>query len=242
MSLSPIAQAALDRAKRGAPAQRQQKAFQHWSAEQVQQLIQLYPDTPMPELVSALQRQASAIYSKAGALGLKRSAAYLASEHACRLRRGGNVGAEHRFPQGHATWNKGRKGWSAAGTEATRFKPGQINGRAAQLLMPIGAERVTKDGIRQRKIRNDGPPQARWQSVHEIIWEAHNGPRPKGHLVVFSDRNRNNLSLDNLELITRAENCRRNSIQRYPPELQQALRKLAKLKRTIEDKANEEPI
>ncbi|TRO20902.1 HNH endonuclease [Ectopseudomonas mendocina] len=105
---------------------------------------------------------------------------------------------------------------------------GVITGRAQYLIL-------------QRKIRADGPPHRRWQSVHEIIWEEHNGPRPAGHLVVFKDGNRRNFSPDNLELITRAENCRRNSIHRYPPELKQAIRRLKKLKRTIEEKSNEEP-
>jgi hypothetical protein len=245
MELSAIAQQALNRAKDEEASRHyrplKQKRRENWTPDQEQQLIRLYPDTPMPELERIFSRPDRAIYSKAAALGLKRSAEYMASEHACRLRKGDNVGAEFRFKKGNVTWNKGMKGWSAPGTEATQFKPGQVNGRAAQLLMPIGAERITKDGIRQRKVRSDGPPQARWKSVHEIIWEEHHGPRPKGCLVVFKDRNRSNLTIENLELITRAENCQRNSIHRYPPELKQAIRKLSKLKRAIEDKASEEP-
>lgn len=241
MSLSPIAQDALDRAAARHAKPKRPSHRRPWSPDDEELLEKLYPDTPMPELVRIFQRHERAIYTKAGAMGVKRSPAYLASEHACRLRRGDNIGAEFRFKKGNQSWNKGLKGWSAPGTEATQFKPGQVNGRAAQLLRPLGSERISKDGIRQRKIKMDGPPQARWKSVHEIIWEEHNGARPAGFLVVFKDRNRDNLSIDNLELITRAENCRRNSIHRYPPELKAAIRKLAKLKRTIEDKAHEEP-
>lgn len=196
----------------------------------------------MPELMLRFNRLDRAIYSKAKAMGLSRSAEYLASEHACRLRKGDNVGAEFRFKAGQQPWNAGMNGWQAGGRSAeTRFKPGTINGSAAERLKPVGFERVTDDGILQRKIRADGPPHRRWQSVHEIIWEEHNGPRPAGHLVVFKDGNRCNFSLDNLELISRAENCRRNSIHRYPPELKHAIRTLAKLKRTIEDSSNEKP-
>ena len=236
MSLSIIAAAALAKAR----SQNEPRRF--WTKDEEQLLTLLYPSTPMPELMQRFNRLDRAIYSKAKAMGLSRSAEYLASEHACRLRKGDNVGAEFRFKAGQQPWNAGMNGWQAGGRSAeTRFKPGTINGSAAERLKPVGFERVTDDGILQRKIRADGPPHRRWQSVHEIIWEEHNGSRPAGHLVVFKDGNRCNFSLDNLELISRAENCRRNSIHRYPPELKQAIRTLAKLKRTIEDTTNEEP-
>lgn len=236
MSLSIIAAAALAKARRKPEPRR------FWTKDEEQLLTQLYPSTPMPELMQRFNRLDRAIYSKAKVMGLSRSAEYLASEHACRLRKGDNVGAEFRFKAGQQPWNAGMNGWQAGGRSAeTRFKPGTINGSAAERLKPVGFERVTDDGILQRKIRADGPPHRRWQSVHEIIWEEHNGPRPAGHLVVFKDGNRCNFSLDNLELISRAENCRRNSIHRYPPELKHAIRTLAKLKRTIEDTTNEEP-
>lgn len=236
MSLSPIAAAAL------ADARSKQAPRRFWTPAEEKLLIELYPATPMPELMQRFNRLDRAIYSKAKAMGLSRSAEYLASEHACRLRKGDNVGAEFRFKAGQQPWNAGMNGWQAGGRSAeTRFKPGTINGSAAERLKPVGFERVTDDGILQRKIRADGPPHRRWQSVHEIIWEEHNGPRPAGHLVVFKDGNRCNFSLNNLELISRAENCRRNSIHRYPPELKHAIRTLAKLKRTIEDTTNEEP-
>lgn len=46
-------------------------------------------------------------------------------------------------------------------------------------------------------------------------------------------------SIDNLELITRAERMRRNSIHRYPPELKSAIRVISKLKRTIQEVEHE---
>lgn len=242
-SLSPLALAALERARAeiaGIQPTSQTRATRYWSDDQTRLLMQLYPNTPMPELVARLGRDDRAIYSKARALGLRRSPEYLASEHACRLRKGDNVGAEYRFRPGMASWNKGKKGWQAGGRSAeTRFKPGTINGSAAERLKPVGFERVTDDGILQRKIRADGPPHRRWQSVHEIIWEELNGPRPAGHLVVFKDGNRRNFSPDNLELITRAENCRRNSIHRYPPELKEVMRLQKKLERAIREHADE---
>ncbi|MNJ67652.1 hypothetical protein D3C77_638420 [compost metagenome] len=105
--------------------------------------------------------------------------------------------------------------------------------------VPIGTERVTCDGIRQRKTHDDGPPHRRWKSVHMILWEELRGPVPPGHIVVFRDRNTANIQIDNLELITRAENMRRNTIHRYPPELKETIRQLGRLKKAISEASNE---
>lgn len=238
-SLSPLAQAALERARAeiaGIQPASQTRVTGYWSDDQTRLLMQLYPNTPMPELVARLGRDDRAIYSKARALGLRRSLEYLASEHACRLRKGDNVGAEHRFRPGMASWNKGKKGWQAGGRSAeTRFKPGN----RPHTWVPIGTEQI-RDGYLWRKV-TDGHGRHDWRQVHVMLWEQNNGPVPAGFILVFRDRNKQNIQLDNLELITRAENCRRNSIHRYPPELKQAIRRLKKLKRTIEEKSNEEP-
>lgn len=235
-SLSPLAQAALERARASAATDKPARSRRNWSEDEEQLLTRLYPDTPMPELVARLGRDDRAIYSKARALGLRRSPEYLASEHACRLRKGDNVGAEHRFRPGMASWNKGKKGWQAGGRSAeTRFKPGN----RPHTWVPIGTEQI-RDGYLWRKV-TDGHGRHDWRQVHVMLWEQNNGPVPAGFILVFRDRNKQNIQLDNLELITRAENCRRNSVHRYPPELKQAIRRLKKLKRTIEEKSNEEP-
>ncbi|MNR41009.1 hypothetical protein D3C85_1593470 [compost metagenome] len=72
------------------------------------------------------------------------------------------------------------------------------------------------------------------KSVHSLIWEEANGEIPTGHIVVFRDRNSQHLVLENLELVSRAENMRRNTIHRYPPELKDTIRLLGKLKKKIE--------
>ena len=148
-SLSPLALAALERARASAATDKPISSRRNWSADQEQLLTQLYPDTPMPELIKRLGFTASAIYQKARNLGLRRSPEYLASDHACRLRKGDNVGAEYRFKAGQQPWNAGMHGWQAGGRSAeTRFKPGTINGSAAERLKPVGFERVTgSDGI-----------------------------------------------------------------------------------------------
>jgi hypothetical protein len=234
-ALSAIAQAALDRALGTAMAAPAGKKRRHWTPEEVEQLRQLYPDTPMALLMAHFNQTDRAIYAKAHALGLARSEAYLASEHGGRMRRGASMGAAGRFPKGNVPWNAGLNGWTAGGRSAeTRFKPGA----KPHTWVPIGTEQL-REGYLWRKVTDNGGRHD-WRQVHVMLWEQHNGPIAKGLILVFRDRNKQNIQIDNLELITRAENCRRNSIHRYPPELKQAIRQLARVKRRIEEKRNEE--
>src|SRR2546423_1457632 len=86
-----------------------------WNPEDDVLLRRLYPDVSTPDLAQRLRRTVNAIYARAEILGLRKSAVYLASPAACRLRRGDHVGAPFYFPKGHVPANKGlrRPGWSA---------------------------------------------------------------------------------------------------------------------------------
>jgi hypothetical protein len=226
--LSPIAQQALDNARHSAKRK-------PWTTAEDEQLRRLYPNAPMPDLLRTLGKTVSAIYQRARTLGLARSAEYLASEHACRLRRGDNIGAAHRFQKGHATWNAGLKGWQAEGCQATQFKPG----RKPHTWNPIGHERITKDGYLQRKVTDTGCTPKDYRMVHHLLWQEHHGPVPPGHAVVFRDGDKTRIEINNLELITRAELMRRNTIHRYPPELKEVIRLQKKLERTIRKQSDE---
>ena len=70
---------------------------------------------------------------------------------------------------------------------------------------PLGSERIcSKDGYILVKVA-DGQLQKNWKAKHKVIWEEHNGPIPKGHAVVFLDRDITNVNIDNLALVTRSE-------------------------------------
>ncbi|WP_285259215.1 HNH endonuclease signature motif containing protein [Halopseudomonas bauzanensis] len=214
----------------------------YWTPTEEQRLRALYPNTPMPQLEVIFQRTDRQIYYKADRLGIKRSEEYLAGPNGGRLTGRDSRGTSTRFEPGLTPWNKGRKGWQAGGRSAeTQFKKGEMAGRAQALYKPVGHERITKDGILQRKVRDDGPLHRRWKSVHSILWEEHHGPIPSGHIVVFKDKGprHTDITIGRLEMITRAENARRNTIHRYPPELKHAIRKLAKAKRVLQEKQRE---
>ncbi|MNZ19111.1 hypothetical protein D3C78_361350 [compost metagenome] len=229
--LSPIASDALARARQNAP----KPVRQYWTIEEEQQLALLYPDTPMHMLMEHFGRQDRAIYSKAKALGLSRSPEYLASPFAGRIRPGAEQGKGTRFQKGQRAWNTGISYQAGGRASETQFKKGS----KPHTWVPIGTEQI-RDGYLWRKITDHGGRHD-WRQVHVMLWEQHHGQVPAGLILVFRDRNKQNIQLDNLELITRAENCRRNSIHRYPPELKDVIRLQKKLERTIRKRRDEEP-
>jgi hypothetical protein len=207
---------------------RNRRPRKFWTEADIERLRELYPDTPSEDIAMALDRPLYSIYNKALALGLRKSAEYLAGPHACRLRRGGNVGAQYRFRKGHKTWNAGMKGLKAKGRAIeTQFRVGQM----PHNHVPVGTIVMATDGYLKIKV---GEPKE-WKWLHRKNWEDVHGPIPKGMALVFRDGNRENCAVDNLELITRQELARRNTIHRYPPELKRVIRLAAKLKRTIEE-------
>lgn len=56
----------------------------------------------------------------------------------------------------------------------------------------------------------------KWKPLHAYLWEQNNGVIPKGHIVIFKDGESLNCDIQNLELITRAENMKRNFVYRWP--------------------------
>ncbi|MCY9097417.1 HNH endonuclease [Bacillus inaquosorum] len=110
-------------------------------------------------------------------------------------------GLDGKFKPGHVPFNKGKKGLMCGGKE-TQFKKGQ----RALNYRPIGSERVSVDGYIEIKVADPG----KWRMKHLVLWEEANGPIPKGHCLLFLDGNKLNVSLDNLQLITRSQLVRMN--------------------------------
>lgn len=209
----------------------------HWTAADIELLRAEYPDTPTAVLADRFGVTERAVYNRARKLGLKKSDAYLASPAACRLRRGDNIGGATRFPPGHRPHNAGLKGWRAGGRSAvSQFKPGN----RPHTWQPIGSERTTDEGYLQRKLTDTGNTRRDWVCLHVLAWEAVHGPVPRGQIVVFKNRDKRDIRLENLELITRAENMRRNSIHRLPKELADVCRLKGALQRAIEKRARNE--
>lgn len=110
------------------------------------------------------------------------------------------------FKKGQAPANKGTKGLYNVGGNRTSFKPGQ----RPKNYKPVGYERIDRDGYALIKVQDDGPWHKRWRFKHVVLWEKVNGPIPKGHCLLFLDGNKLNITLENLQLITRAQLARLN--------------------------------
>lgn len=209
-----------------------------WTPAEDAVVVARYPHEPTQVIADALGRTVSTVYQRAARIGLKKSEAYLASPAACRTT--GRQGMGTRFEKGHQAWNKGTSFHAGGRSIETRFKKGERRGVAARLYQPIGTERLSKDGYRERKVNDDLPLQARWRAVHLVLWEAANGPVPQGHVVVFVNGDKTDIRLDNLALVSRRDLMRRNSVHNLPQPLAQTIQLLGALRRQIRKRTHGE--
>ena len=130
-----------------------------------------------------------------------------------RQRHGIKSGVTGWFQKGHAPGNKGKKLEEYVGEERareikerigpTQFKKGErpIN------ELPVGAIVINSKGYKLRKRQMEGELWDRWELLHRAVWIEHHGEIPEGMAVSFRDSNKLNCDIDNLMLITRAENA-----------------------------------
>jgi hypothetical protein len=171
--------------------------------------------------------------------------------HSLRKRKGWKTGRTGCFERGAAPFNKGVKcppgrGGNHPNARKTQFKGGVRQGVAVKLYKPIGTERVSKDGYRERKIHDGMPLQSRWRAVHLIEWEAVNGPVPEGHALKCLDGDRANCDPSNWQAVPRALLPRLAGGNRYrqvlayddaAPEVRPALLAIAKLEHVARKKS-----
>jgi len=203
-----------------------------WTDALKDQLRTLYPTTQASEIAAIMGVPLGSVKAMATQLGLRKSVEWIAQTARDRSAQPGHGGHKTRFgADGTAPWNKNTKGVCGLhpNTRINHFKPGQPNGRAKAAVLPIGTLRVnysaTPKGTLERKLTSlPGPYTLRWKPVHRTVWEAANGPVPAGHVVAFKPGRHTvvleEITLDALELITRAQLMQRNSIHtQLPPEL-----------------------
>lgn len=200
----------------------------HWTPAQISQLRALYPDLKADTVAREIGRSVGSVHRKAALLGIGKSEAFKASFASGRISAARNDPrmVATRFKPGHKTWNKDKPGTTGLhdNCRATQFKPGQKPHTTA----PIGAYRinVTKGIPRLEQKLNDkpGPNHVRWIPVSRIVWEQHHGPIKPKHIVVFADSKQattvlEEITVDKLICITRAEHARRNSMYSKDHEL-----------------------
>lgn len=210
-----------------------------WTDAQIDILRRDYADTVTRELAARLGAPQHAVHAKAYRLGLSKSEAFQASDRSGRILRGGKLSVATQFKPGTVPPNKGlrRPGWTAGNMAASQFRAGN----RPHTWVPVGSYRVNADGYLDRKVTDDGPARGHWVAVHRLVWTAANGPVPAGHAVVFRPGHRTtvaeDITLDALELVSRAELMRRNSLHNLPPDLVEVIRLRGAVNRQINKRA-----
>lgn len=198
-----------------------------WTDADLEMLARDYPTTETQVLADRLGRPIRSLYAKARELKVYKTKAYMTGQ----LGRVRDIG--HRFEVGNRPHNAGVKGWNPGGNfKKTQFKKGS----RPHNYKPVGTERVSMYDLVQRKVADTGDPKQDWIPVHILLWNEHYGEVLKDHLVVFSNGNKRDFRIENLEMISRVENMRRNSIQNYPEDIRKAIRLVGRLKRKINEK------
>lgn len=178
-------------------------------------------------------------YHAAFVAGFARADVSASHLHSLRKRKGWKTGRTGQFERGCTPLNKGHKYGPGEGPNhpnamRARFKSGNRTGKAVEVYKPIGTERTTPDGYRERKIHDGMPLHSRWRAVHLIEWEAINGPMPEGMCLKCIDGNKDNTDPSNWQLIPRAMLPRLNGrfgrgYDEAPAELKQLILKTAEL-------------
>ena len=224
--------------------QRSKRTRRFWNAEDLKVLKRLYPHHSTAWVAGQLDRSESSLNGRATELNLKKDPTYKAQAwRQCGIQLQ-EAGRSHRFQKGHVSANKGmrRPGWSAGRMKETQFRKGQRSGAAAAHYKPLGAERLIH-GYRYVKVAEvpNVPYTVNWKLVHVLNWERANGrPLPAGHILRFRDRNKLNVAVGNLELLTRRENILRNSLHNLPKELAEVMQLRGALVRQINKRIRNE--
>lgn len=204
-----------------------------WTWVETQLLVRCYADACTQDLAEVLGIGVAAICRKANQMGLRKSHEFLASEASGRMARGDHKGRQTQFKPGLVPWNKGKHHVAGGRSAETRFKAGQL----PHTWRPVGSLRITDDGYLQRKVTDTRYPPRDWVPVHRLVWEAKHGPVPAGHVVVFKPGRRTTVEAeitpDTVELVTRGELMKRNSVHNMPKELAELIQLRGALNRKI---------
>lgn len=201
-----------------------------WLAWEDALLAEMYPHVETDVCAWFLDRGIPAVRNRAKLLSLHKTRDMIVDTARERSARPGHGGAATRFQPGQVSHNAGKKGLRYPGSEKGWFKKGHQRSDTA----PVGAERIDKkDGYVLVKIADKGEYALPWRLKHRMVWEAANGPVPKGMTLVFMDGNRQNCALENLTLITRRELMLRNTVHNLPKPVAEAVQLLGALRRKI---------
>lgn len=221
---------------------------QPYVPEEDEILRRCYPHNTAAAVAEAIGRSLSSVQWRARRLGLTKSEAFKASDRSGRIQRGKQSEAMKRtqFKPGTVPVNKGvrRPGWAPGRMAETQFKKGRP-AHEARNYVPIGTEKITKDGQLVRKVTDDPSifPVRRWVSVARLVWEEAHGPIPPKHVIAFkpgcATTDPARITPDVLVMRSMREHLKRNSVQRFPPELRKVIQLKGALTRVINNRSKQ---
>jgi hypothetical protein len=205
----------------------------HYTKNQIELIKLHYPNRPTMVVCRLIGRSMSGVHSKAAGIGIYKTE-QARKKYGGSFKKGAQINPRGQFKPGQKPWNAGVKGVMKKNSGS--FKKGNV----PHNTVPVGSTTWIKDnatGRRYKRVKIAMPNV--WLFAHHLVWIAANGPVPDGCMVIFKDGNTENLHLHNLQLIERAENMAKNTIQRYPVEVINALIMTGRLKSQIKKYLNQ---
>lgn len=200
-----------------------------WTDDKIAILREFYPGQRTAEVAALLGCAINSVHHKAGKLGIKKTREAIAKQARQAMANPDHPARRSQFRKGAATWNKGLHYQAGGRSVQTQFKAG----RPAMNWLPIGSERIRSDGYHERKLTDTGVTRRDFVLIHHIVWQESGREIPPGYRLVFKDGNKTNFALDNLELVSRADLMRRNSVHNLGPDVFAAKQLLGAITRQI---------
>lgn len=199
-----------------------------WPDDVVAFVAEAYRRMPLDQLPAAIEAEFGIVRTFKQVRALTRN-------------RGIRSGRTGQFEPGQRPWNTDTKGSGLMKPNRTSFKKGR-KPEEARNYRPIGSVRRSKYGYWERKVTDGGAYTARrWVGVHRLAWEEHHGPIPAGHKVIYIDGDYDNVSINNMALVSSRELAYLNKtgLGKAPAELKPTAIQVAKLAMAANKRAEE---
>jgi len=175
-----------------------------WTEQEIDFLKKIYPDNSNKYCAEMLHRTARCVTQKANKIGLHKTPEFARQQR-----------EKNQFKKGHTPHNKG-KAWKYYMSEEgqrnsakTQFKGG-VPDKKSSVYRPVGYESVRYSHGKLPYVYIKVAEDKRMVLKHRWVWEQAHGPIPEGYNVQFKDGNSQNCDLDNLYLIDRSVQVRKN--------------------------------
>lgn len=182
-----------------------------WTPEQKEQLKELFPNNTTKEVSEIMNIKFHSVSYMAKKLGLKKSEKHMKSDKMTRFKKGTTKGKKTWFKKGRTPQNKGVKAedWMSA-EQYENFSKAQFKkGNLPHNTKKIGTISIRKDRT-DRYYLYIKVEENKWVLLQRYIYEKEVGDLTEDQVVRFKDGNPLNITVGNLEAVSKKENLTRN--------------------------------